>query len=531
MKMTLIGATHEVTGSCIFLDICGRKILIDFGMQQGQDTYENARIPCAPAGIDYVILTHAHIDHSGLLPLLYAGGFSGEIHASSATVSLCEIMLRDSAHIQEFEAEWHNRKARRRGEAARAPLYTMEEAEETLTHFVRHPYYEKITLFDGVVIRFLDAGHLLGSSSIEMWITEGDITRKIVFSGDIGNKNQPLICDPTPPDSADLLVMESTYGSRLHEKPKGYLPGFIRVIQETFSRGGSVIIPCFAVGRTQEILYYLKKIKDSGLLSEFGDFPIYMDSPLALAATQVFLQNRDSCFDAEAKEMLERGENPIGVSGLICATTSDESKAINDDPRRKIILSASGMCEAGRIKHHLKHNLWKPENTVLFVGYQAEGTLGRQLLDGAKRVTLFGETVEVLAEIVELPGMSGHADQNGLCDWLSHVKGVREIFLVHGATDSMEALAERIRRDFSIDVHAPYSGSVVDLATGAIIYDAPPQPIPQKVRNDSAYQRLVTVGKRLTQLIQNSRGLANRELSKMADSLAEWIDMWERKDE
>jgi metallo-beta-lactamase family protein len=530
MKMTFIGATHEVTGSCTYLEVCGRRILVDFGMEQGRDTYENVRIPCAPGEIDYVLLTHAHIDHSGLLPLLYAGGFTGEIHTTTATASLCDIMLRDSAHIQEFEAEWHNRKAMRRGDEPYVPLYTMEDALGALKLFQGHPYEETFLLFPGVQVRFLDAGHLLGSSSIELWLTESGVTKKLVFSGDIGNLNQPLIRDPQPPEEADYVVMESTYGNRLHEKPKGYLPGLVQVLRDTFTRGGSVIIPSFAVGRTQELLYYFKQIKDQNLLPEFGNFPIYMDSPLAIDATEIFMHNKESCFDEEALSYVQRGENPIGVTGLIPAETSDDSKAINADKRPKVILSASGMCEAGRIKHHLKHNLWKPENTILFVGYQAEGSLGRRILEGAKTVTLFGETVQVSAQIVQLPGMSGHADQKGLLQWIGAVHGVQKVFVNHGNTDSADAFREKLWQTYGLDAYAPYSGAEFDLASGKITYDAAPVPVAQKAkRSGMTYDRLTQTLSRLSSLVQSSRGLSNKELAKMADQLNELCNKWERK--
>lgn len=530
MKMTFIGATHEVTGSCTYVEACGKRILVDFGMEQGKDTYENVKIPCAPGMIDYVLLTHAHIDHSGLLPLLYAGGFSGEVHATAATVSLCEIMLRDSAHIQEFEAEWRNRKAMRKGGDAYVPLYTMKEALGVLERFVPHRYGEKFALCSGIEIRFVDAGHLLGSSSIEVWLTEENISKKLVFSGDIGNLNQPLIRDPQVPDAADYVVMESTYGNRLHEKPKGYIDGFVEVLRKTFSRGGSLIIPSFAVGRTQEILYFLKQIKDEKRLPEFGDFPIYMDSPLAIEATDVFMRNKDSCFDEEALAYVQRGENPIGVSGLIPAVTSDASKAINADKRSKVILSASGMCDAGRIKHHLKHNLWKPENTILFVGYQAEGSLGRKIVEGAKTVTLFGETVQVSAEIVQLQGMSGHADQKGLLAWVNAIHGVQKVFVVHGASESADAFRDKLWYDCGMDAYAPYSGAEFDIASGKITIDAEPVAITQKPqRNVMTYDRLSQSLDRLTALVQNSRGLSNKELAKMADQLGELCSKWDNR--
>lgn len=530
MKMTFIGATHEVTDSCTYLETCGRRILIDFGMEQGKDTYENVKIPCAPSKIDYVLLTHAHIDHSGLLPLLYAGGFSGEIHATAATANLCEIMLQDSAHIQEFEAEWRSRKAQRRGEPAYEPLYTMEEAVGTLKLFRPHAYGEWFSLFQGVEVCFYDAGHLLGSSSIALWLTENDISKKLVFSGDIGNLNQPLIRDPQVPNVADYVIMESTYGNRLHEKPKGYIAGLVQVLRNTFSRGGNVIIPAFAVGRTQEMLYYFKQIKDQHLLPEYENFPVYMDSSLAIEATEIFMKNKESCFDEEALSYVHQGENPIGVSGLIHAVTSDESKAINNDNRPKVILSASGMCDAGRIKHHLKHNLWKSENIILFVGYQAEGSLGRKLISGTKRVTLFGEEVQVNAQIVELPGMSGHADQKSLLHWVQQIKGVQKVFIVHGAAQTVDIFRDKLWYDLGLDAYAPYSGAEFDVSTGRITYDAEPQLSQAKPkRNSMIYNRLTQTLERMTAMIQDSRGLSNKELAKMADQLNELCAKWERR--
>lgn len=530
MKITFIGATHEVTGSCYYLEAAGRKFLVDYGMEQGPDYYENKELPVAPGDLDFVLLTHAHMDHSGNLPALYAKGYQGPIYATEATCNLCDIMLRDSAHIQMFEAEWRNRKGRREGKPEFIPAYTMEDAMGVLRNFVRCPYDKIIKPAEGIEVRFVDAGHLLGSSSIEIWLTEDDKKEKIVFSGDIGNLNQPLIRDPQPPKDADYVVMESTYGNRLHEKPKGYIPGLVQVLRDTFSRGGSVIIPSFAVGRTQELLYYFKQIKDENLLPEYKDFPIYMDSPLAIEATEVFMRNKESCFDEEALSYVRRGINPIGVSGLIPAVTSDASKAINADKRPKVILSASGMCEAGRIKHHLKHNLWKPENTILFVGYQAEGSLGRRIIEGAKTVTLFGETVQVSAQIVQLQGMSGHADQKGLLSWISQVHGVQKVFVNHGASESADAFRDKLWLSLGIDAYAPFSGAEVDLATGKVTYDAPAVPIQQKPRRSAmTYDRLSQTLSRLTALVQSSRGLSNKELAKMADQLGELCTKWERR--
>ena len=532
MKLVFIGATHEVTGSCTYLEACGKRILIDFGMEQGRDTYENVRIPCTPGEIDYVLLTHAHIDHSGLLPLLFAGGFTGSIHATDATTSLCSIMLRDSAHIQEFEAEWRNRKAKRTGAEPYVPLYTMQEALGAIDLFVPHPYDRIETLCPGIQIRFVDAGHLLGSSSIEIWLTEQDTQRKLVFSGDIGNYDQPLLRDPQYLTEADYVVMESTYGNRLHDKPKAYEPALAEILESTFAKGGSVIIPSFAVGRTQEMLYFLKRVKEAHLVKTCPDFPVYVDSPLAIEATEIFQKNQKSCFDEEAMEYVRRGENPIGVSNLHVAVTSDASRAINFDTSCKVILLASCMCEAGRIKHHLKHNLWKPENTILFVGYQAEGTLGRRLLEGAQTVTIFGEPIQVAARICKLPGLSGHADQSGLRTWASKLKDPKKFFVIHGETSAADDFTRLLQQELGRDAYAPYSGTEFDLIRGEFLYEAPPVPIPGKstgkANGSACYRRLETAMERLESLVRSRKGYSNKELAKMADQLSELCAKWER---
>ena len=383
MKITFLGAAHEVTGSCTLLEACGRKILIDCGMEQGPDIYENCELPVHPAHIDFVLLTHAHIDHSGKLPLLIKNGFYGTVFATTATRNLCAIMLADAAHIQEAEAAWKNRKAKRSGEEGYTPMYTLEDVQELMPCFRTVDYGEPVEPCNGIRVEFFDAGHLLGSASIEVWLTEGDITKKIVFSGDIGNTDQPLIKDPIPTKEADYVVMESTYGDRLHSKEKiDYVAELSAVIRETFAKGGNVVIPSFAVGRTQEMLYFLRKIKADNLVPEFPKFEVYVDSPLAVEATGIFQKNIYGCFDEEALELVRNGINPLSFPGLKLAITSEESKQINFDEKPKVIISASGMCEAGRIRHHLKHNLWRPECTILFVGYQAVGTLGRALIDG-----------------------------------------------------------------------------------------------------------------------------------------------------
>lgn len=527
MKLVFIGACHEVTGSCTYIEIGDKKLLVDFGMEQGKDVYENAKIPCAPSMIDAVLLTHAHIDHSGLLPFLYAGGFQGEIHTTEATCNLCSIMLRDSAHIQEFEAEWRNRKGKRSGKEPYEPLYTMKDAEGAIAKLVPHKYNEEIELFENVRVRFVDAGHLLGSASIEMWLTEGEETRKIVFSGDIGNLNQPLIRDPQYISEADFVVMESTYGDRLHDTPQDYVTVLADIINDTFSRGGNLVIPSFAVGRTQELLYFLRIIKEKKLVNINSNFKVYVDSPLAIEATSIFNKNKESCFDEEAISFVHQGINPISFEGLCTAVTSDESRAINFDPNPKIIISASGMCEAGRIKHHLKHNLWRKECTVLFVGYQSVNTLGRNLLEGAKKVKLFGEEVTVNAKITKMQGLSGHADLNGLLKWAKSFENVKKFFIIHGDADSADAFTKRLN-DEGFNAYAPYSGTEFDVISEKLV-EARPTLLKKKSdeKPNTAYTRLLSVLDRLTRVIKNSEGRSNRDLARLSDRLTDIIDKFE----
>ncbi len=531
MKMTFIGATHEVTGSCTYLEACGKKFLVDFGMQQGEEHFKNAQIPVPPSDIDFVLLTHAHIDHSGLLPLLFAGGFCGEIHSTKATANLCSVMLRDSAHIQEFEAEWRSRKAKRRGDPDYEPLYTMDDAIGAIELFVPHEYDMPIEISDGITAEFRDAGHLLGSSGILLTMIENGEKRSIIFSGDIGNTDQPLIRDPDYFEQADYAVMESTYGNRIHTRPTDYVTALADILQKTFDRGGNVIIPSFAVGRTQEMLYFIRQIKDENLVAGHDDFPVYVDSPLANEATDIFINNRESCYDEEALSYVRRGINPISFDGLIRTVTSDDSRAINNDMRQKVIISASGMCEAGRIKHHLKHNLWKPENTILFVGYQATNTLGRSLVEGARNVKLFGETIHVSAEIRQLPGVSGHADVNGLIKWAKAVSGIKKYFVIHGDAESAESFAQRIKDELKIDSYAPFSGAEFDLISGTITIDAKPVPVKKKSNSDSnvslCYSELISASERLSRLIKSSGGRANADMRRLTEAITRLCDDWE----
>ena len=535
MKLEFLGAAHEVTGSCHYLEFADKHVLVDCGMEQGPDLYVNQEIPVNASTIDYVFVTHAHIDHSGLLPMLYNHGFRGQIFTTTATHQLCEIMLKDSAHIQMFEAEWKNRKAKRAGRPEVVPLYDMNDAVGVLGHFVSCDYHSVINVCEGLKVRFVDAGHLLGSSSIEMWISEntaeGVEERKIVFSGDIGPGNRPLIKDPEYLTSADYVVMESTYGDRTHETPPDYAVELARVIRDTFTRGGNLVIPAFSVGRTQEMLYFIRRIKMENLLPEFQNFEVYVDSPLAVEATTIFGKNVQDCFDDTALALVQQGINPIGFPGLRMAITSDESKMINFNDKPKVILSASGMCEAGRIRHHLKHNLWRKDSTILFVGYQVPGTLGNMLLNGAKEVKLFGETIEVQAKIENLPGISGHADVNQLTKWVSMFDPKpKRVFIVHGEDKVTEQFAAHIHEELGLEAYAPFSGDAFDLLTGACVAQGSREAVEKKSTRavNNIFARLVVAGERLMTVIRKCEGMPNRELGKFADQINELCNKWER---
>jgi metallo-beta-lactamase family protein len=462
MKLTFLGADREVTGSCHMLTAAGLNILVDCGMEQGTDVYENQELPVPASEVDCVLLTHAHVDHSGLLPLLYKNGFRGTIWATSVTVDLCSVMLRDSAHIQEFEAEWRNRKAKRNRDLDEfVPIYSMSDAEGAVSLFRGAAYNHPVALSDAVSVRFLDAGHLLGSASVEITVTEEGKRRILLFSGDIGSLGRPLINDPEYPVTADYVVMESTYGDRLHERAADMKDPLKEAIVRTVSRGGNVIIPSFAVGRTQELLYLLHGIKEEPGVPAFD---VYVDSPLAVEATKIFAENLAVYGDPEIQKYLSHGVNPIDFPELHFCISSDDSKALNTDMSPKVILSASGMCEAGRIRHHLKYNLWRPECAVLFVGYQASGTVGRRLLDGEKQIKLFGEQIDVRAEILNLPGLSGHADRAGLLAWIRALKNrPRKVFVVHGEDSVAEGFADTLRDEDALDAEAPYNGAEYDL--------------------------------------------------------------------
>ena len=532
MKLVFVGAAHEVTGSCHYLEVNGKHILVDYGMEQGVNTFENVPLPVDEPLIDYVLLTHAHVDHSGMLPLLYAKGFRGQVFTTEASADLCGIMLRDCAHIQSMEAEWKNRKAKRSSSvSSEEPLYTMEDAEGIIKRIVPCNYNEIVEVCEGVKIRFTDIGHLLGSASIEVWLTENGSSKKIVFSGDIGNKNQPLLRDPSITKEADYVVMESTYGDRYHPESKGdYITELAGILKETFDKGGNVVIPSFAVGRTQELLYFLRKIKVGKLVEGHEDFLVYVDSPMAVQATGIFQENRMECFDEEAMELVKASINPISFAGLKLSITSDESKQINFDEKPKVIISASGMCEAGRIRHHLKHNLWRPECTVLFVGYQSAGTLGRAIIEGAEEVKLFGEPIQVRAQIRQLTGLSGHADKEGLIEWINGFEEKpRKVFVVHGEDSVCTAFAECLMAEYKIPAYAPYSGTVFNLISGKLEYEAEPIRLKKKEKVLSGvYARFLAAAQRLLHVVQKNDGLANKDMARFTDQINAICDKIER---
>ena len=529
MKLTFIGADHEVTGSQHLIETKDCKIIVDCGMEQGRNIYENAELPVSYKEIDYILLTHAHIDHAGMIPKAYVEGFNGTILSTLASKDLDEIMLLDSAHIQEMEAEFTNRKAKRSGAPLVTPGYTVEDVKHVLEHFKEVPYGETVELSDTVKVRFIDAGHLLGSASIEMWINEDGVEKKIVFSGDIGNSNKPIIKDPTYiTGGADYVLMESTYGARLHEQGIDHLTDLTRIIQETLDRKGNVIIPAFAVGRTQELLYLIKQIKANGLVKGHDGFPVYVDSPLAVEATNIFQNAPMECFDEDMTALLKQGINPISFPELTLSVSTEESTAINFNETPKVILAAAGMCNAGRIRHHLKHNLWRSECTVVFAGYQAEGTLGRVLQDGIDAVKIFGEEIKVAAHIETMRDMSSHADQKELLKWAGELgKVTGRIFLVHGDDDAMEILSGLIEQQTGNKVDCPFSGSVFDLAKGewivkteGIPYKKPEKAAtPQSAKVKSLNTELDDALQTLIAQVQNAKNGTNADKRKLTTEI------------
>lgn len=532
MQLIFYGADKEVTGSCHCLEACGVKILIDCGLQQGSDEDDNHKLPFYASQIDYVLVTHAHIDHSGRLPLLVKNGYQGKIYATGATCDLLSIMLRDSAHIQEMDALNENRKGKRAGREPEEPIYTIDDAEATVEHLEPCQYGDMVQLCDGIRFRMTDAGHLLGSASIEMWVTENGETKKIVFSGDIGNLNQPIIRDPQYITEADYVVMESTYGNREHDPIANYIPQLADVFDKTLAAGGNVVIPSFAVGRTQELLYFIREMKEQKLVKSVPDFPVYVDSPLAAEATKIYSGDLRGYADDDTVRVMDEGFQPLTFSNLHTCETTEESRSLNEDGIPKVIISSSGMCEAGRIRHHLKHNLWRPECSIVFVGFQAEGTLGRILIDGVKQVKLFGEEIAVKAQIHNFKALSGHADRSGLLRWIEYYqKKPERVFIVHGEELTSVEFAEELKRR-GFNAYVPNFEAVADLTANKIINEGilPENLHPKKgsKKVSSAFARLLAAGQRLLRVIQHNEGGANKDLAKFTDQIISLCDKWDR---
>ena len=532
MKLTFLGADREVTGSCTQLEAAGHRFLIDCGMEQGRDVYENADLPCAPGTYEALLLTHAHIDHSGRIPYLYKNGYRGPIYTTDATRDLCAIMLEDSAHIQEQEAEWKNRKAMRSGAEMIEPDYTVEDAQNVMKQFVPCPYETWQTLFDGptgkIEMRFTDVGHLLGSASVSLRIAEpGRTPEIIVFSGDIGNTHQPLIKDPSNPGHADYLVMESTYGDRSHGPKPDYIGDLSAVLQSTFDKGGNVVIPSFAVGRTQELLYFIREIKDQKLVKSTPNFPVYIDSPLAKAATTVFCGDLHGYLDEQALDLVKDGTHMFTFPNLNLVESSEESKMLNMDTTPKVIISASGMCDAGRIRHHLKHNLWRANSAVVFVGFQSPGTLGRRLLDGVEKVKLFGEEIAVKAKIVNFQGLSSHADHDHLIEWIKAFDPKpAHVFVVHGDEDVAPVFAEELN-SLSFHAHAAKFTECYDLAANEMVsegYISERKRTAQKSRADNLYAKLVSAAESLLALAKHCKGRPNKDISAFTGQIISLIE-------
>ncbi len=466
MKLTFFGATREVTGSMHLLEINGSRILLDCGLYQGHraDTYErNLKFPFDPASIDTLILSHAHIDHSGNIPNVVKQGFSGPIWATSATRSLCTAMLRDSGHIQEDDVEYLNKKRKRKGLPPVEPLYTIEDAVRSLESFIGVPYHRAITVAPGVKLTFVNAGHILGAAHVVLDLEEKGRKLRLVFSGDVGRPHQPIIRPPEPPQGADVLISESTYGDRLHEPPDDATKKLRQVILDTYHHGGKVIIPSFAVGRTQEIVYELHELMETRKIPQI---PIFVDSPLAVDVTEIFRLHPE-CYNHEVRRFLEATDerDPFGFSRMTYIRSVEKSKELNFLKESAVIISASGMCETGRILHHLKNNIGNPNNTVLFVGFQAEGTLGRRILDGAKEARIFGEMYKVRANVESINGYSAHADKNELLAWLDAVgpKRLQQMFVVHGEKEAAESFAGSARQVGVRDVQIPVRGQSFEL--------------------------------------------------------------------
>lgn len=467
MKIKFLGAAGGVTGSNYLVTTKNAKFLVDCGLFQGgkEEELKNQKpFDFNPAEIDFVILTHAHIDHSGRLPKLVKEGFRGPIYTTLATRDLCEIMLLDSAKIQENDVEWQNRKRIRAGKDLLQPLYTVTDAENAVRQFQTVHYYNKEQLAEGVTLRFADAGHILGSAIVELWLQEEGKETKVIFSGDIGLPNRAIIRDPDMGFSADYLIMESTYGNTVHQTYADSKKELIKIIMDTAAKGGTVVIPAFAVGRAQEIIYQLNEFYEyENKDGKYPSIPVYMDSPMAVEATKTFINNSAN-YDETTKELIRNGDNPFEFKNLHYVESVEESRRLNTTREARVIISSSGMATAGRVRHHLKHNLWDPDSAVVLVGYQANGTLGRMLRDGVNSVKLFGEEIAVRATIYDLPGFSAHADEPMLLSWVDSMERKPEkIFLVHGEEDQQQPLKQVLEQKIKIPSEIVTLGQEVEL--------------------------------------------------------------------
>ena len=527
MKLHFYGADRCVTGSSHCLEINGKKILVDCGLQQGRDELDNRYLAFAPGSIDILLVTHAHIDHTGRIPLLVKNGFHGRILTTRLTADLMKIMLLDSAHIQESDAEYENRKGERAGREHVEPLYTEQDALDVFKYVTTCEYKEKVDLCEGVSAVFTDAGHLLGSASITLELEENGVHKTIVFSGDIGNVDQPIIRDPQLLKKADYVVMESTYGDRNHTEVWSYTDELAEIIDETLGKGGNVVIPSFAVGRTQEILYFIREIKDQGLVKSVPDFPVYIDSPLAKAATTVFCGDLHGYLDEAALELVKDGTHMFSFPNLNLVESSEESKMLNMDTTPKVIISASGMCDAGRIRHHLKHNLWRANSAVVFVGFQSPGTLGRRLLDGVEKVKLFGEEIAVKAKIVNFQGLSSHADHDHLVQWIKAFDPKpTHVFVVHGDEDVAPVFAEELN-SLGFHAHAAKFTECYDLAANEMVsegYISERKRTAQKSRADNLYAKLVAAAESLLEFAKRCKGRPNKDISALTGQIISLIE-------
>lgn len=527
MKLHFYGADRCVTGSCHCLEINGKKILVDCGLQQGRDELDNRYLAFAPGNIDILLVTHAHIDHTGRIPLLVKNGFHGRILTTRLTADLMKIMLLDSAHIQESDAEYENRKGERAGREHVDPLYTEQDALDVFKYVTTCEYKEKVDLCEGVSAVFTDAGHLLGSASITLELEENGVHKTIVFSGDIGNVDQPIIRDPQLLKKADYVVMESTYGDRNHTEVWSYTDELAQIIDETLGKGGNVVIPSFAVGRTQELLYFIREIKDQKLVKSTPNFPVYIDSPLAKAATTVFCGDLHGYLDEQALELVKDGTHMFTFPNLNLVESSEESKMLNMDTTPKVIISASGMCDAGRIRHHLKHNLWRANSAVVFVGFQSPGTLGRRLLDGVEKVKLFGEEIAVKAKIVNFQGLSSHADHDHLVQWIKAFDPKpTHVFVVHGDEDVTPVFAEELN-SLGFHAHAAKFTECYDLAANEMVsegYISERKRTAQKSRADNLYAKLVAAAESLLEFAKRCKGRPNKDISALTGQIISLIE-------